>query len=186
MTIPSSGGSVGSQFVTISTSSYPTCNTSVVDLVPASAKVVEGQCYGRVRYYCSTPPPATVVSPTASYLKYSTFQDNACEFPSWYSSYNETVGCYQHGSTASFERTQCTDSATVTMTTYFNTCPNPNPTWCSTPFIQDTQFKIGVCTRSPSDATQDLIVDACTSGATIQTFNVLGDMVALFIACFIV
>jgi hypothetical protein len=68
---------------TISTSSYPTCNTSVVDLVPASAKVVEGQCYGRVRYYCSTPPPATVVSPTASYLKYCTFQDNACKFPSY-------------------------------------------------------------------------------------------------------
>jgi hypothetical protein len=130
-------------------------------IISPNANVVEGQCVNRNRYYCSAPPRPTVVSPTAPYLKYNLYGDNLCTVPSWYSSYNETVGCYQHGPLESFERMQCTDT-TVTMTKYFNTFPNPNPTWCSAPYSQDYQFKLGVCAPYRPDSTRFVKIDSCT------------------------
>jgi hypothetical protein len=159
------GGTDGKRFVSLQSSDSPYCNGTVQTIISPNANVVEGQCVNRNRYYCSAPPPPTVVSPMAPYLKYNLYGDNLCTVPSWYSSYNETVGCYQHGPLESFERMQCTDSTTVTMTKYFNTFPNPNPTWCSAPYTQDYQFKLGVCAPNPTDSSSFIKIDSCTSDA---------------------
>jgi hypothetical protein len=181
------GGTAGKRFVSLSASMSPYCNASVVTIISPNANVVEGQCVNRNRYYCSAPPPPTVVVPTGPVVKYNLYGDAQCTAPTWYSSYNETVGCYQHGRPESFERTQCTDSTTVTVTKYFNTFPNPNPTWCSAPYTKDYQFKLGVCAPNPIDSTTYIKYDSCTSDAAAPSrVYVLLFVIAMILSCFVV
>jgi hypothetical protein len=70
---------------------------------------------------------------------------------------------------------------------YFNTFPNPNPTWCSAPYTQDYQFKLSVCAPNPLDSSSFIKIDACTSDAAAPPrVYVLLFVIAMILSCFVV
>lgn len=174
-------GSVnGSRTITQRMHNSRFCNSTGTPFL--AENVLEGVCVARSRYYCSSPPPESIVptnpSQMVTYRQYD--GANSCNIPYWYSPYiHLKLDCYRLPLYSLYSRITCkasSGSGIISVTTWLSEDATNPPTTCNKPIVKSTDIPMYECREDPSSSgSLSIQIESCRiSGANTINNNILG------------
>lgn len=168
-------GSILISYCTVSNCSG-VCSGSVFGATP-------GACFQNARYYCTNPPPTSVLVPDPNvrrdFMQYSEFMDASCTKPYYMNPFNQTkITCYQRNK-GIMERAQCVEGGTSVDFTYWKVDGISTSPICDMSGVESktTRVNVGDCVQDPNlvaGTTRYIKVHRCTSGAASKRVTFFG------------
>jgi len=163
----------GKYFVFLKTCDQANCQFCIQITPPFGA--AEGTCQFGTRFYCSQPPPSSIINPNGAttIMKYNEFKDSSCTQPLAFNTFNQTrLGCFQRSSDRMESATCVSGGTQVDFTWWGSITGDPPPTTCGGLYTQTNRINVGVCTQDMNkNGLWYIRVDQCTSvGSTLSFF----------------